>query len=761
MSVTANSPQVAQYQGAPVYFCGPGCKAKFLADPDQYTNVAVGSTAPLPLPSVAPASAAIYTCPMHAQIRQAGPGTCPICGMALEPVAYAADGVENPELIDMRRRFVVGAPLALLILALAMGRELPGLGTLADTPWARWLQFALSTPVVFWCGWPLLIRGIESIARRSLNMFTLIAMGVGTGYSYSVVAMFAPQVFPPELHAMHGQVGIYFEASAVIVVLVLLGQMLELRARERTGGAIRALLNLAPKTAHRVGDDGAESDVALDTLRIGDRLLVRPGERVPLDGVVESGASSVDESMLTGESMPVEKVVGSRVVGGSVNGSGAFVMRVDRIGEDTLLAQIVTLVSAAQRSQAPIQRLADRVAAWFVPAVIGTAAATCIVWLIWGPAPAVAHALIAAVSVLIIACPCALGLATPMSIMVAVGRGAQSGILISNAAALERLEKVDTLIVDKTGTLTEGRPRLTGIHPSPGTPADVLLKVAQGLERSSEHPLAHALRDYGAQHRSTGVPITDFTSIPGEGVRGNADGQAVALGNEKLMQSMDVDLGPASAVTDRLRDEGATIVFVSGGKTLLGFLSIADPIKASSAPALKTLRAAGLRIVMVTGDNLRTAQAIGKHLGITEIHSAALPAEKSEIVRRLRAAGAVVAMAGDGVNDAPALATADVGIAMGNGTDVAIESAGITLVKGDLNGLVRARALSRATMHNIRQNLMLAFVYNAVGIPIAAGVLYPLFGLLLSPMIAAAAMSLSSVSVIGNALRLRMTTATA
>jgi len=702
------------------------------------------------------ASGAIYTCPMHPQIRQVGPGSCPICGMTLEPVDPTADTGTNPELVGMRRRFWIGVPLALVVLVLAMGHDIRGLAAIANTSWSTWVQFALSTPVVLWCGWPFLVRGVESVRRRQLNMFTLIALGVAAAYIYSVTAILAPQLFPADLRDMHGHIGVYFEASAVIIVLVLLGQVLELQARERTGGAIRALLKLAPKIAHRVTDDGKEIDIPLQDSHVGDRLRVRPGERVPVDGVVESGASSIDESMLTGESMPVEKVVGARVVGGSVNGTGAFVMHAEKIGKDTLLAQIVALVSAAQRSQAPIQRLADQVAGWFVPGVIAVAALAFVGWLVWGPTPAVAHALVAAVTVLIIACPCALGLATPMSIMVAVGRGAQEGVLVKSAAALERMEKVDTLVIDKTGTLTEGRPQVTNVHASPGVAQEVLLSVAQGLEQSSEHPLAQAVRIYSSGHPVTPAVITDFVSITGEGVRGQLGGETVALGNQKLMADAGIDFSAATAEADGLRGRGATVMFVARGATLLGLIAVADPVKTSTPGALEALRASGLKIVMLTGDNRRTADMIARQLNIKDVEAEVLPAQKGEIVKRLQAGGAVVAMAGDGVNDAPALASADVGIAMGTGTDVAIESAGITLVKGDLTGIVRARALSRAAMRNIRQNLVLAFVYNAIGIPIAAGALYPVFGLLLSPMIAAAAMSLSSVSVIGNALRLRI-----
>ena len=674
----------------------------------------------------------------------------------LEPVDPTADTGTNSELVDMRRRFWIGVPLALVVLVLAMGHDIRGLAAIANTSWSSWVQFALSTPVVVWCGWPFLVRGVESVRRRQLNMFTLIALGVAAAYIYSVTAILAPKLFPADMRDMHGHIGVYFEASAVIVVLVLLGQVLELQARERTGGAIRALLKLAPKIAHRVIDHGKEIDIPLEDSDVGDRLRVRPGERVPVDGVVESGASSIDESMLTGESMPVEKAVGARVVGGSVNGTGAFVMRAEKIGKDTLLAQIVTLVSAAQRSQAPIQRLADQVAGWFVPGVMAVAALAFVGWLFWGPAPAVAHALVAAVTVLIIACPCALGLATPMSIMVAVGRGAQEGVLVKNAASLERMEKVDTLVIDKTGTLTQGRPQVTNVYASSGVAQEMLLSVAQGLEQSSEHPLAQAVRTYSAGHPVTPAVITDFVSITGEGVRGQLGGENVALGNQKLMADAGIDFSAATAEADRFRGEGATVMFVARGATLLGLIAVADPIKTSTPAALEALRASGLKIVMLTGDNRRTADTIARKLNIKDVEAEVLPAQKGEIVKRLQAGGAVVAMAGDGVNDAPALASADVGIAMGTGTDVAIESAGITLVKGDLTGIVRARALSRAAMRNIRQNLILAFVYNAIGIPIAAGALYPVFGLLLSPMIAAAAMSLSSVSVIGNALRLRI-----
>jgi Cu+-exporting ATPase len=748
MTVTVQSPNTVNYLGQHVYFCGPGCQAKFLADPAQYPISAHAD--------VVISTGTLYTCPMHPQIRQVGPGSCPICGMALEPVDGAVNTGTNPDLLDMRRRFWIGVPLAVVVLVLAMGHGIRGLDAIADTSWALWLQFALSTPVVLWCGWPFLVRGVESVRRGQLNMFTLISLGVAAAYAYSVTAILAPELFPTDLRDIHGLVGVYFEASAVIIVLVLLGQVLELQARERTGGAIRALLKLAPRSAHRVAEDGVELDIPLEDCVVGDRLRVRPGERVPVDGVVESGASSIDESMLTGESMPVEKAAGARVVGGSMNGTGAFVMRVEKIGQDTLLAQIVALVSAAQRSQAPIQRLADRVAGWFVPGVLAVAALAFTGWLVWGPAPAIAHALVAAVAVLIVACPCALGLATPMSIMVAVGRGAQEGVLVRNAAALKRMEKVDTLVIDKTGTLTEGRPQVSALHASFGVTQETLLSVAQGLEQGSEHALAQAIRTYQGGTPVVPAAITDFVSITGEGVRGKLGSETVALGNGKLMAGVGIDLGATGAQADRLRGEGATVMFVARGATLLGLIAVTDPIKASAPAALQALRAHGLKIVMLTGDNRRTAATIARKLSIQDVEAEILPAQKGEIVRRLQAGGAVVAMAGDGVNDAPALASADVGIAMGTGTDVAIESAGITLVKGDLIGIVRARALSVAAMRNIRQNLVLAFVYNVVGIPIAAGALYPVLGWLLSPMIAAAAMSLSSISVIGNALRLRI-----
>jgi Cu+-exporting ATPase len=751
MTVTVATAQHRDVFGSqPYYFCSAKCRDTFRADRARYLPRRQCSTN-----GQHPADV-IYTCPMHPQVRRIGPGSCPICGMALEPADPTGDSNRNPELHYMRQRLWIGAPLALAVLVLAMGRHVPGLAATAGTSWSAWAEMVLATPVVLWCGWPFFARGVESVRQRSPNMFTLISLGVAAAYLYSLVATLLPQLFPAELRDAHGRIGVYFEAAAVIIVLVLLGQVLELRAREHAGGAIRALLKLTSKTAHRVADDGIEVDIPLEHTRVGDRLRVRPGERIPVDGIVESGASSVDESLLTGEAMPVEKIVGARVAGGSVNGTGAFSMRADKVGRDTLLAQVVALVAAAQRSRAPIQRLADQVAGWFVPAVIAVALGTFAAWLGWGPAPRLAHALVAAVTVLIIACPCALGLATPMSIMVGVGRGAQAGILVKNAAALERLETVDTLVVDKTGTLTEGRPQVTAVVPSPGIELDMLVSIAQGLEQNSEHPLAQAMRAFSSDKRVPPATVADFTSITGQGVRGIFRDDVVALGNQRLMETLGVDLNPVASEADRLRDDGATVIFVSRGKNLLGIVAVADPIKASTPAALSALRTSGLRIFMVTGDNRRTAEAVARQLGIGDVEADVLPARKNEIVTQLRAEGHVVAMAGDGINDAPALAAADVGIAMGTGADVAIESAGITLLKGDLTGIARARHLSQATMRNIRQNLVLAFVYNLLGIPIAAGVLYPAFGLLLSPMFAAAAMSFSSVSVIGNALRLRV-----
>lgn len=700
---------------------------------------------------------AIYTCPMHPQIRQVGPGNCPICGMTLEPVKATADVGENRELVDMTRRFWVGLALTLPVFILEMGGHIPALGLhdLIPPRISNWIQFALSTPVVLWAGWPFFERAWASVVHRSLNMFSLIALGTGAAYLYSVFATFAPGMFPAGFREMGGTVAVYFEAAAVITVLVLLGQVLELRAREQTGGAIRALLKLAPKTARRLKPGGDDEEVALELVQVGDRLRVRPGDGVPVDGEVLEGKSAVDESMVTGESMPAAKQPGDKVIGGTVNGTGSLVMRADKVGADTMLARIVTMVAEAQRSRAPIQRMADTVSGYFVPAVLGVAVMAFVAWALWGPAPALSYALIAAVSVLIIACPCALGLATPMSIGVGVGKGAGAGVLIKSAEALERMEKVDTLVVDKTGTLTEGKPKVTAIIPAAGFSESEILPLAASLERSSEHPLAAAIvtaaQDRGA---STQEP-TDFASVTGKGVTGKIGGRVVALGNAKLMTDLGVTLGDVKHKADELRGDGATALFLAIDRKPGGVIAIADPIKATTRVALDTLRSYGIRIVMLTGDNKTTAEAVARKLGIKEVEADILPQDKNRIVKKLTAEGRIVAMAGDGVNDAPALAEAAVGIAMGTGTEVAIQSAGITLVKGDLAGIARAIVLSRETMRNIRENLVFAFAYNAIGIPIAAGVLYPAFGLLLSPIVAALAMSLSSVSVIMNALRLR------
>jgi Cu+-exporting ATPase len=701
-------------------------------------------------------SGTVYTCPMHPQVREPKPGSCPNCGMTLEPVVASGDDAPNAELVALRRRLLVGGPLALAVLLVSMSRALPRFAALADSAWSPWVQFLLASPVVIWCGWSFWVRGLQSLIHFKPNMFTLISLGVCASYGYSLVALFMPGVFPADSDDSTGHPAYYFEASAVIVVLVLVGQVLELQARAKTGAAIRALLRLTPKTAHRVAADGRESDVPIADCHPHDRLRVRPGEQVPVDGVVVSGQSPVDESMLSGEPTAILKTPGSRVVAGSINGAGAFDLRAELVGKDTKLAQIVALVSAAQRSQAPIQGLADRVAAWFVPAVIAIACLAFGAWLRWGPAPALAHALIAAVTVLIVACPCALGLATPMSIMVAIGRGAREGVLVKNAAALQELDRVDTLLIDKTGTLTEGKPRVTELQPAPGVDARLLLSVAQGLESRSEHPFAAAVRAHTLKDALPPAVVTGFLSVGGQGVRGICDGEPAALGNPVLMSAASIDLQPMSAAADRLRDGGATVSFVSRGKQLLGFIAAMDPVKPDARAALDALRSCGITIIMVTGDNHRTAATIAGVLGIARIEAGVLPAHKGEIVKQMQAKGAVVAMAGDGINDAPALACANVGIAMGTGTDVAIESAAMTLLRGDLMGIVRARSLSRATMRNIRQNLCLAFAYNAVALPLAAGVLYPVDGFVLSPMVAAAAMSLSSVAVIANALRLRL-----
>jgi Cu+-exporting ATPase len=741
-----------KHAGVDQYFCSADCQAKFIAGPSKY--VKPGADAPQP-----PAQQGIiYTCPMHPQIRRSEPGNCPICGMTLEPMRPTEDSGPSAELIDMTRRFWIGAAFAVPTVILEMGAHFSSLNLhhYVSPQASIWIQFLLATPVVLWAGWPFFVRGWASVRNRSLNMFSLISLGIGVAYLYSLVATFAPGLFPVGLRQEGGVVAVYYEAAAVITVLVLLGQVLELRAREQTGSAIRALLNLAPKTARRI-QDGGDEEIPLEQVQIGDRLRVRPGESVAVDGVVLEGRSAVDESMVTGESMPVEKEPGAKVIGGTINGTGGLVMRAEKVGSDTMLARIVHMVAEAQRSRAPIQRLADVVSAWFVPTVIIVAVAAFAAWMIWGPPPAFAYALVAAVSVVIIACPCALGLATPMSIMVGVGKGATAGVLIKNAEALERFEKIDTLVVDKTGTLTEGKPRVVAVVAAEGFDEWTVLSLGASLERSSEHPLAAAIVASAKQRGIAMQEVADFSSVTGKGVTGLIGTRRVAVGNAKLLN----DLGVAGAVlesqADALRQEGATAMFVNVDGRSAGIIAVADPIKATTPAALARLRADRIRIVMLTGDNRTTAQVVAGKLGITEIEAEVLPEQKNAVVRRLRAEGRVVAMAGDGVNDAPALAEADVGVAMGTGTDVAMQSAGVTLVKGDLAGIARARALSRATMRNIRQNLVLAFVYNVLGIPLAAGVLYPAFGLLLSPIVAAAAMSLSSVSVVGNALRLRFT----
>jgi Cu+-exporting ATPase len=731
------------------HFCSARCREKFIAAPADYLSKA--PTAP------AAPTGTIYTCPMHPQIRQVGPGSCPICGMALEPVEVTAESRPNAELVDMSRRFWIGLVLTLPVVGLEMGGHLPALQVhdLLSPRLSTLIQLALATPVVLWAGWPFFERAWASVVHRRLNMFSLIVLGTGAAYFYSLVATLLPGIFPVGFRSMDGTVAVYFEAAAVITVLVLLGQVLELRAREQTGGAIRALLNLAPKTARRITPEGDDEEIPLEQVQVGDKLRVRPGDGVPVDGTVLEGNSAIDESMVTGESMPVPKQTGANLIGGTVNGTGSLIMRADKVGADTMLARIVAMVAEAQRSRAPIQRMADTVSSYFVPAVILVAALAFIGWAIFGPAPALAYGLIAAVSVLIIACPCALGLATPMSIMVGVGKGALAGVLIKSAEALERMERVDTLVVDKTGTLTEGKPRLVAVVPAPGQSELEILSLAASLERSSEHPLAAAIVTAARERALPLKDPTNFASTTGMGVTGSVDGHAVALGNAKLMQDLGVNLSDIIAQADALRRDGATALFLGVDGKPGGVVAIADPVKTTTTAALDSLRTDGVRIVMLTGDNRTTAEAVAKKLAIDDVQADVLPEDKNSIVRRLRQDGRIVAMAGDGVNDAPALAEADVGIAMGTGTEVAIQSAGVTLVKGDLAGIARARSLSRATMRNIRQNLALAFVYNIAGIPIAAGVLYPSLGLLLSPVVAALAMSLSSVSVIGNALRLR------
>jgi len=796
----ARTPYHYELGGTTYHFCSAGCLEKFRTDPRKFTAGAAqpANTGERQAPPPAPAASTetIYTCPMHPEVRQNGPGTCPKCGMALEPVtppARSAPKVEytcpmhpqivrdepgncpicgmaleprtvtaggeegNPELRAMSRRFWVGAALSVPLLLLGMSDLFPAWSPARLLPpeSLNWVQLILATPVVLWGGWPFFQRGWASLVNRSLNMFTLIALGTGVAYLESLVATLAPGFFPPSFRGHGGQIPVYYEAAAVITTLVLLGQVLELKARSQTSGAIRALLNLAPPTALRIAADGTEAEVALDQVRIGDRLRVRPGDKVPVDGVVVEGRSAVDEAMISGEPIPVEKTAGEKVTGGTVNGTGSFVLEAQRVGGDTLLAQIVKMVGEAQRSRAPIQRLADRVAAWFVPLVVAIAVVTFLIWWAFGPAPALVYALVNAVSVLIIACPCALGLATPMSIMVGTGKGAQNGVLIKNAEALERFEKVDTLIVDKTGTLTEGKPRLMDVIAREGLDEKDLLRLAASLERGSEHPLAAAIVQ-GAEARGVGtVAVEEFDSLTGKGITGKVEGRRVALGNRALLDELKTEPEGWPERAEALRRDGKTVMFVAVDGEVAGLLAVADPVKETAAEAIEQLRKEGLRIVMVTGDSRTTAQAVAARLGIDEVEAEVLPEAKGAIVERLKKEGRTVAMAGDGVNDAPALALADVGIAMGTGTDVAIESAAITLLQGDLRGLVRARRLSRATMRNIRQNLFFAFVYNTLGVPVAAGVLYPFFGLLLSPMIASAAMSLSSVSVIANALRLR------
>ena len=737
----------ASHDGQDYFFCSAGCRTKFIGDPMRYLNPPVEAEPAVP--------GAIYTCPMHPEIRQEGPGSCPICGMALEPETVTAEAPPNHELIDFTRRFWVGLVLTLPVFALEMGGHLANLHMFIPGQMSNWIQFALATPVVLWCGWPFFERGWTSLRTRRLNMFTLIAMGVGVAWLYSVVAVVAPTLFPPAFLKADGSAPVYFEAAAVITVLVLVGQILELRAREQTSGAIRALLDLTPKTARRIRADGVDEDVSLDQIAVGDRLRVRPGEKIPVDGELLEGRVAVDESMVTGESMPVTKDVGDRVVAGALNKTGSFIMRADKVGADTLLAQIVQMVAQAQRSRAPIQRLADTVSGWFVPTVIAIALLAAVVWGLVGPEPRLSYALVAAVSVLIIACPCALGLATPISIMVGVGRGAHAGVLIKNAEALERFEKVDTLVLDKTGTLTEGRPSVTAILPALGFVEADILRLSASLERGSEHPLADAIVR-AAKDRD--IPLTeaaDFDSPVGRGVRGTIEGRQVALGNTRFLGELSIDVSALEPKAEALRHDGATAIFVAIDGKAAGVIGIADPIKATTPAAILALKAAGLRLVMMTGDNRTTAEAVARRLGIDEVQAEVLPQDKASVVQQLRSQGRIVAMAGDGVNDAPALAAADVGVAMGAGSDVAIESAGVTLLGGDLQGIVRARHLSRAVMGNIRQNLVFAFGYNALGIPVAAGLLYPVFGWLLSPALAALAMALSSVSVIGNALRLR------
>lgn len=746
----ATSKHRFDHHGETFHFCSSGCRAKFAADPAKYL---AREKAPAPQTPVG----TIYTCPMHPEIRQVGPGSCPICGMALEPEVASLETGPNPELADMTRRLWIGGALALPAVVLEMGGHLAGSHNWIDQTLSNWIQLVFATPVVLWAGWPFFVRGWQSLLTRNLNMFTLIAMGTGVAYVYSIIGTVAPQIFPASFRGHEGAVAVYFEAAAVITVLVLLGQVLELRARDATSGAIKALLQLAPKTARRIDADGGEHEVEIDTLHAGDRLRVRPGEKVPVDGTILEGRSSLDESLVTGESMPVTKEPGTKVISGTLNQSGSFIMRADKVGRETLLSQIVQMVADAQRSRAPIQRLADQVAGWFVPTVIAVALAAFGAWVWFGPEPRLAFGLVAAVSVLIIACPCALGLATPMSIMVGVGRGAQAGVLIRNAEALERMEKIDTLVVDKTGTLTEGKPKVVSIVPAAGFAEDDVLRLAASVERASEHPLADAIVRAAKEKQLALSQVEQFDSPTGKGATGKVDGKTIALGNARYLASLGIATQALDAEADRLRQDGATVINMAVDGGLAGLFAIADPVKASTPEALKALAAEGIKVIMLTGDNRTTAEAVARRLGIADVEAEVLPDQKSAVVMKLQKAGGIVAMAGDGVNDAPALAAAEVGIAMGTGTDVAMESAGVTLLKGDLTGIVRARKLSQATMSNIRQNLFFAFIYNAAGIPIAAGILYPTFGVLLSPIIAAAAMALSSVSVVGNALRLRAT----
>jgi len=739
----------ADHGGRTYYFCCTGCRTKFVADPQKY----LGGRQPESVPE-----GTVYTCPMHPEIRQIGPGSCPICGMALEPEIARPDIGPNPELVDMMRRFWIGLVLTLPVFILEMGAHIAGAHNWVEPTSSNYVQFAFATPVVLWAGWPFFVRGWQSLVTRNLNMFTLIAMGTGVAYVYSLAATFVPGIFPEAFRSHGGAPAAYFEAASVITVLVLMGQVLELRAREATSGAIRALLDLAPKTARRINSDGGDEDVSLDAVHVGDRLRVRPGDKVPVDGTVLEGRSALDESMVTGESIPVTMEKDSRVLGGTLNMSGSFIMRADKVGRDTLLSQIVQMVASAQRSRAPIQRLADQVSAWFVPAVIAVALVAFAAWATFGPEPRFTYGLVAAVSVLIIACPCALGLATPMAIMVGVGRGAQAGVLIKNAETLERMEKIDTLVIDKTGTLTEGKPKVVAVASASGFDEAHVLQLAASIERGSEHPLAAAIVAAAAEQKLELLPVRDFDAPAGKGVTGIVDNKRLALGNARFLGEMSIDTSALAPEAERLRGDGATAIFLAVDGKAACVIAVADPIKKTTPDALRALVADGIRVVMLTGDNTTTAQAVARKLGIAEVEAEVLPDQKNAVVEKLLREGRAVAMAGDGINDAPALAAADVGIAMSTGSDAAIESAGVTLLRGDLTGIVKARILSAAVMRNIRQNLFFAFVYNALGVPVAAGVLYPVFGLLLSPIIAAAAMALSSVSVIGNALRLRSVT---